>query len=119
MDHNVPLGYPIDADDDPFPLRWSRSKGWIRFRDPVTGEWDEVWSRDVPAWRAILIQRLRDEGRLSLPQVDDVERDGGHDRFRCDCYPEHEPCSFGLGVDCLNGASCTNPHHIPQRVIAP
>jgi hypothetical protein len=31
-------------------VRWSRRPGWIAFRDPFTGEWDEVRAADCPEW---------------------------------------------------------------------
>lgn len=99
----------VNPYDVPFELRWSRSKGWLRFRDPQAGLWDEVASVDMPVWKRILVHRLRDEGRLG-PRREDVADD--HDqRFDCGCYPEHEPCHFGLGLDCVNGTACINPHH--------
>jgi hypothetical protein len=29
----------------------------------------------------------------------------------CRCPDPHAACEFGLGLDCLNGDACENPHH--------
>jgi hypothetical protein len=92
----------------PFDLRWSRTKGWLRFQDPVTGRWDEVSNYDMPAWKRILVRQLREDGWQ--PRQQDAADDDDA-RFSCGCLEPHAPCVFGLGLDCLNGNDCTNPHH--------
>jgi hypothetical protein len=86
----------------------SQTKGWLRFRDPITHRCDDVWARDIPAWKAILVKQLREDGWH--PRQQDAADDDGM-QFSCGCLQEHEPRMLGLGLDCLNGNTCTNPHH--------
>lgn len=42
----------------PVALRWSAEQGWLRARDPFTGEWHELRAADAPAcWRDALRRR--------------------------------------------------------------
>lgn len=36
-----------------------------------------------------------------------------------DCPGGHSSCEFGLGLDCLNGNACENPHHYRREVGMP
>jgi hypothetical protein len=93
----------------PVALRWSREhKGWIAFRDPETGVWDAVWHRDMPAWRQILLANIgAHQRRRDQPSADPLEA-------HCCGAADHEPCEFGLGLACLKGDDCRNPHHDPR-----
>jgi hypothetical protein len=95
----------MPSDDEPFALEWG-PKGWIKFRDPDTGMWDAVPSTDVPGWKRVLVSRLRDRPRRQQ-EVDEEPEPS----LACGCREAHEPCRFGLGLDCLNGEACSNPHH--------
>ena len=42
----------------PVAVRWASERGWLRVRDPFSGEWHEIRAADAPAcWRDALRRR--------------------------------------------------------------
>lgn len=41
-------------------VEWGRLKGWLRVRDPATGEWHEIQVKDaLPCWKDELFGRRK------------------------------------------------------------
>jgi hypothetical protein len=64
IDQRRALGVTTPAEGSLIECRWSKEKGWLRVRDPHTGEVHEVSSTNaqVPkSWRREASQRISDE----------------------------------------------------------